>query len=1132
MKKKLIFGSALGIIMCSSLIAGATMALFTSESKVNIAVTSGKVDVSAEAKEVTTYTNGNATTENGTFENKGTAVIDDSGKLVLSGITPGDKAVVKLEITNGSSVAYKQRISLSSTLDAELMDQLIVGVSEDNQSYTYYSDYVTAWEKGEPVEEPVTTTMYLSIELPAYVGDDWQGKEGEIALAVEAVQGNADVSDTAVANEVYLVNDQTGLAKAIADMESGDTVVLYSSDWKDTDAEIAYDGDKEITVRGYGLDNVKINADEGTVNLYNDANSLTVTAIAGNSLHIYGNIGSAEVADGHAVVEPGAYVKNVNVVPSESNSVKFEVKKEATVTNIKVNTSNSAASADVVIAEGVKVSDMTVEGSGDVTLDNSGTISNTTVSEDSNFENIGTGESCVNATVTTAENLKKALAINGATVTLGADISIDSVVLQNAINSSSVKNFVIDLNKNTLTMTGNSSVGIAGDGVSLTIKNGNFNANNTTLTSASITVESSCSVEFDHVNVVAQGTFLFPRGDAASASVKDCDINIYGTYAIGTNAATTDNYNVVIEVNNSTINMHSADSTAVMINVAGTLNMNTVDIHAQRQGIIVRAGEANLTNVTVDAEIPYLDWEYELNYANNPSSWGSGNEVPYGALVVGNQATGSYEADAVVTITGGSYTCTAQDERVKERASALYAIKGTTYATSIKTTDAAFDGKIVNYNNTAALEGFNDYTIITALVASAAEWSKIDDIVIANPDENYYFQQIADIQFTSQITKFCGTYDGNGYDLIRPENFGKGQTAAVIIEIVGHTTIKNVDLYMYDATALIGTADWGTCYGVDMENITTNAATENVLKCNINNFGFLIIDAIYTGAESPVTYNFKNCVNNASVENSGTCTGVFVGSGPCANGTLIINYVDCINNGEIVGTSSVGYLYGNSAYIESMRQPEYPDSTINVSNCVNNGILRSNAENPIVAVAPKYSDVVPDTMVTGKGSLLATNAIKDLEFTIAQSGTNFSITTDNKNYNYKLVFSVGATYFTKDGEAWTDEHTADIPNRNLSEVSNGIKYLYDLSVATEDTTGDLLTVKAYDKRTVVSEGVLTAEEVDALSYNADNYALYIKDNVTYMVFNVTDNYYINSSVSVLLYAYDTEGALVGIRTVK
>lgn len=1119
MKKKLIFGSALGIIMCSSLIAGATMALFTSESKVNIAVTSGKVDVTATATEVTTYSRG-VQTQDGTFENGGTAKIE-GGELILDKVTPGDKAVVALKITNNSNVAQQQRISLTGSLGANLMDQLIIGVSETDSNFTYYSDYTTAWTKVEAVTEPVTTTMYVSIELPEYVKNDWQDKSCEITISVEAVQGNADVTSTTVANKVYLVNNQEELTNKIAEMQSGETVILYGGEENWATANIEYTEVKEITVRGYKVGTMTINAPNGTVNLYNDANSLTVTAIADNSLHIYGNIVSAKVADGRAVVETGAAVDNVEMVPEANSAVMLEVKSQSNVEQV-TTAPQSGSEAIIVVEKDAVIPTLNVGGEGETKLDNSGTISNTTVSEDSNL----------NSAVATAEQLIAALKISGTTVTLGADISIDSVVLQNAINSSSVKNFVIDLNKNTLTMTGNSSVGIAGDGVSLTIKNGNFNANNTTLTSASITVESSCSVEFDHVNVVAQGTFLFPRGDAASASVKDCDIDIYGTYAIGTNAATTDNYNVVIEVNNSTINMNSADSTAVMINVAGTLNMNSVDIHAQRQGIIVRAGEANLTNVTVDAEIPYLDWEYELNYANNPSSWGSGNEVPYGALVVGNQATGSYEADAVVTITGGSYTCTAQDERVKERASALYAIKGTTYATSIKTTDATFDGKIVNYNNTAALEGFNDYTIITALVASAAEWSKIDDIVIANPDENYYFQQIADIQFTSQITKFCGTYDGNGYDLIRPENFGKGQTAAVIIEIVGHTTIKNVDLYMYDATALIGTADWGTCYGVDMENITTNAATENVLKCNINNFGFFIIDAIYTGSESPVTYNFKNCVNNASVENSGTCTGVFVGSGPCANGTLIINYVDCINNGEIVGTSSVGYLYGNSAYIESMRQPEYKDSTINVINCVNNGILRSNAENPIVAVAPKYSDVVPDTMVTGKGSLLATNEIKDLEFTIAQSGTNFSITTDNENYNYKLVFSVGATYFTKDGEAWTDEHTADIPNRNLSEVSNGLKYLYDLSVATEDTTGDLLTVKAYDKRTVVSEGVLTAEEVDALSYNADNYALYIKDNVTYMVFNVTDNYYINSSVSVLLYAYDTEGALVGIRTVK
>ena len=411
MKKKLILGSALGIIMCSSLIAGATMALFTSESKVNIAVTSGKVDVTATATEVTTYSRG-VPTQDGTFENGGTAKIE-GGELILDKVTPGDKAVVALKITNNSNVAQQQRISLTGSLDANLMDQLIIGVSETDSNFTYYSDYTTAWTKVEAVTEPVTTTMYVSIELPEYVKNDWQDKSCEITISVEAVQGNADVTSTTVANKVYLVNNQEELTNAIAEMQSGETVILYGGEENWATANIEYTEVKEITVRGYKVGTMTINAPNGTINLYNDVESLTVTSIADNSLHIYGNIGSAEVADGRAVVEPGAYVENVNVVPSESNSVKFEVK--ATVNNITVNTS-SASSADVVIAEGVEVADMTVEGSGDVTLNNSGTISNTTVSEGSKL----------NSAVATAEQLIAALKISGTTVTLGADIQVES----------------------------------------------------------------------------------------------------------------------------------------------------------------------------------------------------------------------------------------------------------------------------------------------------------------------------------------------------------------------------------------------------------------------------------------------------------------------------------------------------------------------------------------------------------------------------------------------------------------------------------------------------------------------------------------------------------------------------------
>lgn len=46
-KTKVVVTALLAIVLCVSLIAGATFALFTSESSVNVAVTSGKVDVVA-----------------------------------------------------------------------------------------------------------------------------------------------------------------------------------------------------------------------------------------------------------------------------------------------------------------------------------------------------------------------------------------------------------------------------------------------------------------------------------------------------------------------------------------------------------------------------------------------------------------------------------------------------------------------------------------------------------------------------------------------------------------------------------------------------------------------------------------------------------------------------------------------------------------------------------------------------------------------------------------------------------------------------------------------------------------------------------------------------------------------------
>ena len=78
MKKKVVTLSLLTIIMCASLIVGATLALFTSKSDVNIAVTSGNVEVVATVDEITTYSMGEETATNGTFKAYANAFANES----------------------------------------------------------------------------------------------------------------------------------------------------------------------------------------------------------------------------------------------------------------------------------------------------------------------------------------------------------------------------------------------------------------------------------------------------------------------------------------------------------------------------------------------------------------------------------------------------------------------------------------------------------------------------------------------------------------------------------------------------------------------------------------------------------------------------------------------------------------------------------------------------------------------------------------------------------------------------------------------------------------------------------------------------------------------------------------------
>ena len=414
MKKKVLAISIITIMLCVAVIAGATFALFTDNGGVDIAVTSGKVSVSAavDTNSMTLYSPASVN-ENGevvnaenaasqtAFANGGTAKVDEYGALYLSGLTPGDKAEFQIKITNNSDVNYKQRVSFAlSSGDEVLYAQLLVGIkTQEDGEYDYYTGGYTAWEsKSASTEEE---TLYVTVELPAYTGNSAKGKQCALSFSVEAVQGNATVTD-GEAGSVYFAESNDEMNGILSSVKDGDKIVLAgsASAWESADVEITFTGEKTLYICGFKAGSITVNAPDGTVHVFNDANSITGAAVADESLHVYGKIGALTLNSGRAVVEESAVVSDVNAIPS-ANSAAIVVLK-ASVQKVSVDTSAENSSSNLTVEENAVVPELSVTGGGDVKIENNGTVE-------------------LSSPVDTAAELSAALQLGG-TIDLAGDI--------------------------------------------------------------------------------------------------------------------------------------------------------------------------------------------------------------------------------------------------------------------------------------------------------------------------------------------------------------------------------------------------------------------------------------------------------------------------------------------------------------------------------------------------------------------------------------------------------------------------------------------------------------------------------------------------------------------------------------
>ncbi|MBQ3505940.1 MAG: hypothetical protein IJA89_04115 [Clostridia bacterium] len=188
-KNKVLLTSMATIAMCASLVAGGTYALFTSESAVNVAVTSGTVSVVATLDDKIEL--GSTLGEN--VAETTVEYSTESNTIALSNMLPGDYIEFDINVHNASTVSVKYQTVISVVEDDGLFDGLEVSI--DNEEIKGKDAKMSKWETLAVGSDDIIVPV--RVELPDDRGNDFQGKTCTIAYTVNAVQGNAATLDPA-----------------------------------------------------------------------------------------------------------------------------------------------------------------------------------------------------------------------------------------------------------------------------------------------------------------------------------------------------------------------------------------------------------------------------------------------------------------------------------------------------------------------------------------------------------------------------------------------------------------------------------------------------------------------------------------------------------------------------------------------------------------------------------------------------------------------------------------------------------------------------------------------------------------------------------------------------------------------
>lgn len=684
--KRSILICVLTLILSVSLLAGVTFAWFTdSITNSGNTIQSGELAIDATAYDRVdteagglTVTIGEGNVASGTyyFEAEGTSLRNGDPVITEENWQPGDMNAKLFTVSNEGSIDAV--VSLDFFVSGDLAQYLwydfiavnpadgsLLGEFLQRNDLNTISDLADSY--GEVTLKPEEQVTFLFVYgLPTSATNEAMNKAVNVNVVVSAKQ-NVEGAEGPV-----VVNPGTDLSETTID--SGDTILLSEGDYE-VSQPVVIENKENIVIDGNGA-TIKASSAEGASIM--SATSKRIATAADTQTDLANNIinvsGATNVTIRNLTIE-GALHHGINIWECENVVLENVTITNSVATAITINGSNVTLNSVTTSGSGwggVNV-DLGNSGSSEITVDEScafgeflpiyadseAIAAHITVNVPENYNKAivdltGIGEDGVervvwsSTIVETADELNSAV-VNGGYVILANDVK--GVALPSTVTTDAT----IYLNNKTLISTQTYSTTIS-NGATLNFISGSVEFTGMEAVNASSLVPiSGAAVSLDNVKLTSNGSALFPRGDAARVEVVNSEITA-PVYAVGTNAGEVDNYNVEIYIYGSTLKTYYADPTSgsitVFVNVPCSLTIENSYIYGVQNAVMVRCGTATIKNSTLSTPNGV-----SLDDINLEATWSSGNEVPFGTLLVGNKpnmdgSNDGYQNAATVTVTG------------------------------------------------------------------------------------------------------------------------------------------------------------------------------------------------------------------------------------------------------------------------------------------------------------------------------------------------------------------------------------------------------------------------------------------------------------------------------------------------